>query len=200
MLFSFRITAVVQNCYTDSEREAAVEDAMKNVDFVFLVPLRYVSKGQSLAEVIKTQLGIEEEVATQLLRDIVEGKTKLSTLLILDGYDEYTPGTCTDIDKLLDSPVSKHFLLLTSRPGEYIKPSTRDKMDGQVIIEGFSEENIKKCSLKYLVNQELTDKFLTEAKESQIYELLHIPIILLMSCMVFVEKEFLPRHRQNCSA
>ena len=31
-----------------------------------------------------------------------------------------------------------------------------------------------------------------QAKQSQIYELLHVPIVLLMSCMVFTEKGSLP--------
>ena len=65
-------------------------------------------------------------------------------------------------------------------------------MDGEIEIKGFSKENIKKCSSKYLGSDEIADKFLKQAEKSQIRELLHVPIVLLMSCMVFNERGSLP--------
>ena len=63
----------------------------------------------------------------------------------MDGYDEYKLGTNIEIDTALDKTIGNCFLFLTSRPG-YIEQTTKDKMDGEVTIEGFSAENIKKCS------------------------------------------------------
>ena len=167
------------------------KNALKNIQFCFLIPLRNVSKTSSLAELITNQL--QNEVPAQKVQEILEGKHKDRTLIILDGYDEYTRGTNEDIDRLIESPVNKCFLILTSRFGEYLRKEFRDRMDGELIIEGFSEENIAKCSELYLGSKEMSDDFLKEAKRSKIYKLLHVPIVLLMSCMVFAEKGSLPK-------
>ena len=124
------------------------KNALKNIQFCFLIPLRNVSKTSSLAELITNQL--QNEVPTQKVQEILEGKHKDRTLIILDGYDEYSRGTNEDIDRLIESPVNKCFLILTSRFGEYLKKDVRDRMDGELIIEGFSDKNIAKCSELYL--------------------------------------------------
>ena len=66
-------------------------------------------------------------------------------------------------------------------------------MDGEVIIEGFNEENINKCSAKYLENENNAVKMLSQAKEVGIYDLLKIPIVLLMTCVIYSEHKSLPR-------
>ena len=71
----------------------------------------------------------------------------------------------------------------------------RNKMDGEVIIEGFSEENIRKCSTKYLDSEDRSKEMLKMAKESNIYNLLSVPIILLMVCVLYNEHGKLPNSR-----
>ena len=71
----------------------------------------------------------------------------------------------------------------------------RDKMDGEVVIEGFSEENIRKCSVQYLGNEEKADKMLREAKDKQVYPLLNVPILLFMVCVLYSENRSLPKTR-----
>ena len=71
----------------------------------------------------------------------------------------------------------------------------RDKMDGEVVIEGFSEENIRKCSVQYLGNEEKADKMLREAKDKQVYPLLNVPILLFMVCVLYNENRSLPKSR-----
>ena len=66
-------------------------------------------------------------------------------------------------------------------------------MDGEVIIEGFNEENINKCSVQYLENEDSAVKMISQAKEVGIYDLLKIPIVLLMTCVIYVEHKSLPR-------
>ena len=62
-------------------------------------------------------------------------------------------------------------------------------MAGEIEIRGFSEENIKKCCSRYLGNEE-TEKFLEEAKtKAGLYELLNVPIILLISFVLYNENE-----------
>ena len=111
---------------------------------------------------------------------------------MLDGYDEYKPGTNKDIDKAIESTIGNCFLIVTSRPG-YLKKHTRDKMDGEVIIEGFSSKNILLCATKYLGSFEKSLEMLKEAKKTGIDVLLHVPIILVMTVVVYLENESLPK-------
>ena len=145
-----------------------------------------------MAEIVKMQLELDDEdVPTSYIDKVVKGKTKHKTLIILDGYDEYSGGN-KDIDKLITTPAKKCFLLLTSRFGDYLKKKVRSQMDGEIEIKGFSEENIKECSCRYLGSRRSSRRFMRQAKQSQIYELLRVPIVLLMSCMVFKDKNSLP--------
>ena len=165
-------------------------DLLQQFDYVFLIPLRNVNTDSPLSELVTTQLGLDTQIP---LRRILKGKIKKKVLIILDGYDEYTRGTNKDIDKLIESPSRNCFLLVTSRFGEYLKKSVRNQMDGEIVIKGFSAKNIVKCSSLYLGSEGKSRDFLKQAKQSQIYSLLHIPIILLMACLVFEEKGSLPK-------
>ena len=172
---------------------------MNRFDFVFLIRLCYADKLSSLAKLIVAQHGKLRPEDTTRIEDIIEGKTNHRVLLLLDGYDEYKPGTNTEIDRAIKCSVGNCFLILTSRPelpsrkGHYVSQEIRSKMDGEVIIEGFNEENINKCSVQYLENEDCAVKMINQAKEVGIYDLLKIPIVLLMTCVIYVEHKSLPR-------
>ena len=57
----------------------------------------------------------------------------------MDGYDEYEPGTNREVDKAIEITLGNCLLLLTSRPG-FLKKPLRDKMDEEIIIQGFSHQ------------------------------------------------------------
>ena len=122
-------------------------------------------------------------------------------LLLLDGYDEYKIGTNKDIDEAIEFTVGNCFLMMTSRPGDcYVSRKIKNKMDGIVAIEGFSEENIVKCSTLYLGCEEDSNKMLDQARKTGLNELLKVPIILLMCCVVFMEEKSLPNTRTRLYA
>lgn len=175
---------------------ATRSEELKKFDFVFTICLRNVDKYSSLAEIIIQQHDRLEakDVPVKLVEDILRGRTKQKVLLILDGYDEYKPGTNTAIDRALSHTIGDCFILLTSRPG-YVSKELTSKMT-VVTIEGFSEDNISKCSAQYLDSKELSNAMIQQAKQTGLYDLLHIPIILLMTCLVFkATKRFLPETR-----
>ena len=116
---------------------------------------------------------------------------------MLDGYDEYTPGTNRDIDKVIESGIGNCFLILTSRPGDYLKKEIRDQMDGEIIIEDFSDRQIIDCANTYFKNKTLGTEMLTQAKRAGIYELLHIPVILKIRATVFRAEKSLPRSKTD---
>ena len=152
-----------------------------------------MKKGPSLAQIIKKQYEELEEASNKYIESILKGKTGHRVLLMLDGYDEYTPGTNDDIDQAIRVRIGNCFLILTSRPGDYLCKSIRDQMDGEIVIEGFSEENIILCNTRYLESKERSRQMLEQAEETGIDVLLHIPIILVMTVVVFIQEESLPK-------
>ena len=121
----------------------------------------------------------------------------------MDGYDEYKRGTNKEIDEAIESGIGNCFLLLTSRPG-YVEKDIQDRMDGAVRINGFSPEKIRECCNLYLGSEEQTDQLIKQAQEAGIWYrsvfwndpgLLRIPIILLMTCVIFDEKQSLPKKK-----
>ena len=174
---------------------------MNRFDFLFLLRLRYANKTSNLAEFIVAQHEKLEQKDIKQIEAILNGKTSHRVLLILDGYDEYQPGTNKEIDRAIRSTIGNCFLILTSRAdlpskeGQYISKEIRDRMDGEVIIEGFTEESIKKCSGQYLESAERSEQMLKQAKEIGVCHLLKVPIILLMVCVLFAEHSSLPKTR-----
>ena len=112
-------------------------------------------------------------------------------MLLLDGYDEYKKGTNEAIDDAIESTVGNCFLVLSSRPG-YVSEEVRKKMDGEIIIEGFSKENISTYSTKYFESEDKSETMLKQAVQSGIRDLLHVPIILLLVCFLFEQDSSLP--------
>ena len=169
-------------------------------DFVFFVPLRDVSENCSLAEVIIDQHDQLEDEDTDFIQHILKGKSKHKVLLLLDGYDEYTPKTNAEIDRAIEKTIGKCLLILTSRPidDKNFQKNVKNKMNGEVVIEGFSFQNIKKCCSLYLGSEKLCDELLKEVKKQStksefsvhyqgLYGLLKTPIMLLMLCVLYKE-------------
>ena len=178
-------------------------DEMKDFDFVFTIRLKYVDKTSSLPELIVKQHAKLKSHHVGQIRAILEGKTKHKVALLLDGYDEYKRGTNKEIDEAIESGIGNCLLLLTSRPG-YVEKDIQDRMDGRVKIEGFCYKKIHECCNLYLGSEEQTDKLIKQAQEADIcyfskYRhdpgLLRIPIILLMICVIFDEKQTLPKKK-----
>ena len=175
-------------------------------DFVFIIRLRKVDTNTSLAKVIIDQheeLDVED---TDYVEALLSRKVKQKVLLLLDGYDEYTAGTNEEIDKAIESGIGKCFTILTSRPGTddsldktYVSKEMREKMDGEVRIEGFNEKNIKRFCTEYLESEAESKKLMDQAfkrlDEERYKELLSTPIVLLMICALYEENGSLPDTR-----
>ena len=170
------------------------KEELKKFDFVFLIRLRYADKESSLAELIISQHNRLEvrKIQTAKMKAIIEGDTKHKTLLMLDGYDEYKPGTNKDIDNAIEKTVGSSVLILTSRPG-YLSNTIRSTMRNIAAIKGFNKENIMKSSEQLLDSKEQAEAMIKQARKAGIYHLLHVPIILLFSCLIFQENNALPK-------
>ena len=165
-----------------AEDKAPIE--LQQFEFVFLIALKNVNKNIPLEEIILQQHGRMRNmgVSKEQIKSFIQKK---KVLILLDGYDEYRKGTNTDIDSAITDTLGGCFLLVTSRPGDYMKTPDRDQMDGEVQISGFGRKAIEECSAKYLGNKQRSDDFLEKCNESEVDDLLYIPIVLLMLCVRF---------------
>ena len=159
---------------------------------MFLIRLRDVDETLTLTEVILKQHGKLEPTDKDYINLLLEGCPKYHVLLILDGYNEYKPGTNKEIDEAIENSVANRFLIVTSRPdfmtpdGRYIGGEIIEKMDTEVRIEGFTEDAIKRCATKHLGDDNTKcENMIKLAKETGIYSLLRIPTVLLMVCVEF---------------
>ena len=160
-------------------------------DFVLLLPLRNVETDCSLAELVKSEHDLEEE-DIPLISAILKGKTGHKVLLLLDGYDEYTPGTNKELDQSIEKSIGKSLLVLTSRPkdGKDFTKNIKERINREVVIEGFSEKSILECCSKYLGSFKAADEFLQKVQKTpNLYELLKTPIVLLITVVLYNEND-----------
>ena len=172
---------------------------------MFIIRLRKVDKDTSLAQVIIDQHEELDGEDREYVEALLSRKTKQKVLLLLDGYDEYTAGTNKALDKAIESGVGNCFTILTSRPGTdsgdktYVSQEIRDKMDGEVTIEGFNEESKRRFCTEYFESEEESEELLKQAYEKlgkdNYNELLSTPIVLLMICVLYEENRSLPDTR-----
>ena len=75
----------------------------------------------------------------------------------------------------------------------------RDKMNGEVTIEGFNEESKRRFCTEYFESEEESEELLKQAYEKlgkdNYNELLSTPVVLLMICVLYEENRYLPNTR-----
>ena len=180
------------NTSNQSQDNLQAERLKNRFDFVFFVPLKHVDSDVTLEQVIIQ----EHDLGNQNLTHD-EIKTTIDSprsLLIFDGYDEYKKGTNSAIDATVSGERGKSFVLITSRP-DYMSRRDKKKLDGEIQNNGLSNGSIKQCTQQYLKNEEKANKFLKKAEGHRVYKLLRVPILLLMMCLFYIQKETLPRNR-----
>ena len=159
---------------------------LQKFDFPFLIKLKNVEENVSLEREIIEQHDLEAD--ENQIKSILK---HCKTLLIFDGYDEYKKGTNSAIDAAISGKRGKSFVLVTSRP-DYMDKKDKDKLDGQIQLRGLSQDNIRLYIEKYL-DGEKAESLMKAAERSGTDELLRIPIIALMLCILYEERKHLPR-------
>ena len=171
---------------------------LQQFDFVFLIALRDVDQDITLEEVVIKQhqrLKVMK-IPKEKVKLILEGATRSRVLLLFGGY-EYKKGTNTNIDDAISDTMGDCFILVTSRPGDYMDKDDCDQMDGEVQIIGLSRQSIKECASKYLESMNKADELMKQTDKRDISELLRIPIILLMVCFLYHKNHTLPNTKTD---
>ena len=179
---------------TGNKSDALRMVKIKSFDLMFLVRLRNVTNNDPLETIIADQHELFRKQESQL-KSILDGSMEYKVLLCLDGYDEYTPGTNEAIDQAIRAPNENYSILVTSRPGQYVSRSVIDQMNFQLQLDGFRDDEIKKCTEDYLENAEETQKFIKSLKDTGLKDLKKIPAFLLMLLQLHGKQESLPKKK-----
>ena len=167
--------------------DSKIQTGAQTFELVFLIELKNVDSDIPIDEIILEQHDLDDKNIDKNL--VISCLESPHTLLFLDGYDEYKKGTNSTIDRIVSSKRGGCFVLITSRPGDYMEKKDRNKLDVEAQIEGLSDDSIQRCSENYLGSQ--SQSFTLAVRKADIYELLRVPIILLLLSVVFLENKTL---------
>ena len=169
-------------------------DNIKDIDFTFHVSLDMVQNDDDLENIIVQQhKGLKgNDVQPAEIKAILRNQAKKKIVIILDGHDEYQPGTNSDIDHLIKREYLRNCgIVLSSRETDRL-PEIREYMDTEMEIKGFDEDGVKKYASRYLGSKQKCQELLqkTWKTETKNYGILHIPIFLQMICVLFNDDGF----------
>ena len=178
---------------------------LKQFDFVFHVALKFTKGTQSLEDMIVDQHNVLERqrASPHDIRQLLQGELNQKVLLLLDGYDEYKKGTCTDIDNALIRGLPYSSILLTSRDTKEVA-ELRPHMDVEAEITGFDPERVEEYITKYLGSEKKCCELVAAANANQLrketdegidHGIMQVPIMLHMICVLFQRKVSLPKSR-----
>ncbi len=136
------------------------DEVMQHFQLVFFIQLQKITEHDTTLEEIITQqhedLAGKEEILHSLLQN-----PDCHTMLILDGLDEYTQGTNTVIDNIVNSNIAAHLskglIVITSRPEALNLHLISKQMDKVLVAKGFNVKSIKQCVRNFFGERDVED-------------------------------------------
>lgn len=189
--------------------------------FLFHVTLKEVRKrgDQSLPSLIiqqhKRLKDRAKNVQPEEIKAVLEGRTQQNALLLLDGFDEYKKGVCSDVDDVIAGDyLSKVTMLVSSRETSET-PKLEENAALVAEITGFGAEAVQEYVTKYVGDAGRAAQLIEAAKKIRrsgdvawwLYRRLdpseyekalvaasiaRVPLLLDMICALFVRKVSLP--------
>jgi len=173
------------------------KEILKQFDLLLMIPLRNVCESETFQDILKAAklFSAEDHRLTESLHSyILQHKDKV--LLVLDGFDEYSAGTPSPVfDIWKGDELRECIVILTTRPIKEDEVKRFSKVQFQ--IKGFDWTQIQEFSLKFLNSQQEVEVFLSYIKKHKLEGIAEIPLLLLMLCLVWKERdrEGLPESR-----
>ena len=163
---------------------------LKKFDVSLLIKLRDVCDTQDVTSMLqKAELLSADDptVFNKLYEYILQNQQKV--LLVLDGYDEYSSEKSSVVYQIWKgSQLRDCTVLVTTRLTK--EEELRAPSQAQVEINGFnSKEQIEKFALKFLHHKEDIDEFTDFLSERDLWHMAKIPLLLLMLCLTWKEKD-----------
>ncbi len=183
---------------------------LKQFDFVFHIALKFAKQNQSLEDIILEQHAalVRHKASLCHIKQLIEGKTNNTILLLLDGYDEYKKGRSPDVDNSLTGGLLNTCILLTSRDTNEVA-GLRKFMDAEAEITGFDGKRVEEYITKYIGSEAKTQELIELANKNNLvqtefvdvdYGIMKIPIFLQMICVLFQRRDSLPKTRTGIIA
>ena len=162
-------------------------------DVVLVVKLKFADKGQSIAEMVKSQIKSiweEDTVSAELIHQYIKsGRDRV--LLVLDGVDEISLDEYPWVKKILYGDVyRKCCILTTTRP--YVAKKLNNKMTMVANITGFSREQAEEFISNILIEEKERTQFFQQLDRKNMSEMYRIPMLLQALALLFCEDEKLP--------
>ena len=163
---------------------------LKKFDVLLLIKLRDICNTQDITSMLQEAELLSADDPTvfdKLYEYILQNQQKV--LLVLDGYDEYSSEKSSAVNRIWKgSQLRDCTVLVTTRPTK--EEELRAPSHAQFEMNGFdSEEQIKKFALKFLHHQDDVAKFTEFLTERDLWDMAKIPLLLLMLCLTWKEKD-----------
>ena len=166
------------------------KEILKKFDVLLMIPLRNVCDSSTFRDIlIEAKLFSTEDqrFIDGLNRYIIDHQNKV--LLVLDGFDEYSAsGELPVVHRIwMGDELRECFVILTTRPVK--EDDTKRFSHSQFQIKGFDWARIKEFAMKILEDEKNVEMFLNYIKKHTLIEIAEIPLLLLMLCLVWKEKD-----------
>ena len=166
------------------------KEILKKFDVLLMIPLRNVCGCSTFRDIlIEAKLFSTEDqrFIDGLNRYILDHQDKV--LLVLDGFDEYSAsGKSPVVQRIwMGDELRECFVILTTRPVK--EDDTKRFSHSQFQIKGFDWAQIKEFAMKILEDEQKVEMFLNYIKKHALMEIAEIPLLLLMLCLVWKERD-----------
>ena len=162
---------------------------LNKFEVLLLIKLRDVCNNQDITSMLQEAelLSADDPTVFNKLYDYVL-RNQEKILLVLDGYDEYSGERSSAVNRIWKgSQLRDCTVLVTTRPTK--EEELRAPSHGQFEINGFdSEEQIEKFALKFLHHEDVSE-FSDFLSKRDLWGLATIPLLLLMLCLTWKEKD-----------
>ena len=141
-------------------------NGIQKFDFLFHICLKNVRKNQSIEHmIIEQHKGLYgNSVRLEEITTILDGTVGRKILLLLDGHDEYKPGSNADIDTVITRcSLRSCCVIITSRETNEL-PKIRQFMDAEAEIVGFDNARVEEYITKYLGSTGMCQELLEHAQ------------------------------------
>ena len=168
-------------------------------ELVLLIRLRDVCNLHDVPSIFKASqlLANDGKISVDDLYDYVLNHQE-KVLLILDGYDEYSAGKQSPVDEIWKrNQLSDCCVIVTSR--QMATDKLRLPSDAQFEINGFDDERQEEFARRFLKDEDDVRQFRTYLWEQDLKDLAKIPLLLLLLCLLWKEKDSnaLPKKRAD---
>ena len=194
-------------CVSSSSSQFTDYDFLKQFDYLFYVSCRFASEEETILDMIRKQLfGDDDKMA--VARYVLQHHPGLC-LVLVDGLDEWVASPSTDTGRMGDivglpglEGVEKCAILMTSRlwrfrsmPSPVMSVFKRLRIHGIQNVFELAEQILQQ--LQYPQPKESAEEFLDQVHDKNMFNLMHIPLILIISLGGWVNDRSL--HKSLCS-